>query len=85
MREVERFVPGDLGPLSDARQLLAECAHSASGFGMNPGMTDERAWQADERERFTRFVVEIGKDDLLGEPPRPYRRTLSDHEVDSWC
>jgi hypothetical protein len=86
LREVERFVPHDFDSLSEARELLVECARvAAATLGQSKIVREDvLAAEAAERELFVRFLSEVDVSGLQSEPMRPYRRTLSDGEQAAW-
>jgi hypothetical protein len=75
---VEAFVPGDLGSLEQARELLAAAIMTAESGSTRPpnGETQQRVMD-EERELLDRYTQKITTNDLLGVEPLPFRRTLS--------
>jgi hypothetical protein len=78
---VEAFTPADLGPLHEARELLAEAGATADSiFTREPNGDIERRAMGEERELFRRYVLSIREDELAEVEPLPFRRTLTEEE-----
>ena len=78
---VEMFTPADLGPLHEARELLAAAGATADNlFIREPNGEIERRAIGEERELFRDYVQSLTEEDLAQVEPLPFRRTLTGEE-----
>lgn len=77
LAEVERFTPGELGTLAEARGLLAAAAATAESDWTRHLAASAPESVAAERELLALAILNAGAQDLARVPPMAYRRTLT--------
>jgi hypothetical protein len=82
--EVERYVPADFDDLGDARARLIACGRSALDSLHGAGGAIEARAVAEELRSFEDYLEDVNDHDLSVAEPLPFRRRLSDEEVERW-
>jgi hypothetical protein len=83
LEEVERLSLEEFASVEELRERIARAGWTAQSLFTSGEMGEiERRAMAQERERFVSFVTDLSSEDLALIEPLPYRRMLSDSEVE---